>query len=36
MGQILLVEATVDFGRLAKYMDHVREQDRQSDHSQEE
>ena len=31
--KILLVEATVDFGRPEKYMDHLRERDRQSDRS---
>ena len=36
VAKILLVEATVDFGRPEKYMDHVRERGRQSDRSQEE
>lgn len=34
--KVLLVEATVEFGRLEKYMDHVWERSQQSDHSQEE
>ena len=36
VAKILLVEATVDFGRPEKCMDHVRERGRQSDRSQEE
>ena len=36
VGEILLAEATVDFGRLEIYIDHVWERDWQSDRSQEE